>query len=71
MSEATDRANRCRTHAAQWRVWAELAVHKAAKEGFTQVADEWASLAGEIEQIEIMRKFTYAAERAASKTHVD
>lgn len=71
MSEATDRAKRCRARAQRCRASAALTSHDAAKEAFTQIANEWDSLAVEIEQIEIMRKFTDAAERAVSKIHTD
>jgi hypothetical protein len=45
--------------------------HEESKQEFLRIADEWASLAREIDQIKQMRKFTEAAGRSARNIHID
>ena len=64
MSAATDRAKKCRAHAEQCRAWSDLAQSKVIKQEFLKVAEQWETLAREIEDIERMRVFTMTAGRA-------
>ena len=64
MSEATNRAERCRKRAEHCRALADRATRQASKDEFINVTAQWDELAREIEDIERVREFVSAAERA-------
>ncbi|MBV9348125.1 MAG: hypothetical protein JO245_09130 [Pseudolabrys sp.] len=67
MPDAADRATKCRARAEQCRAQADLSNREAAKEEYLKIAEQWLTLAREIEEIERMRVFVGTAGRGLDK----